>query len=71
VEPLSPPGLKTAASLEPGGICKSSAAREHTYFRPGLVPNFSPKFYYAKRRFSVTSKYRHMYIVLNVDEIKN
>jgi hypothetical protein len=38
---------------------------------PGLVPNFSPKFHYAKRRFSVTSKCRHMYEVLNVDEIKN
>jgi hypothetical protein len=29
------------------------------------------KFYYAKRRFSVTSKYRQMHGVLNVDEIKN
>jgi hypothetical protein len=39
--------------------------------RPRLVPNFSPKFYYAKRRFFVTSKCRHMHEVLNVDEIKN
>jgi hypothetical protein len=39
--------------------------------RPGLLPKFSPKFYYAKRRFSVTSKYRHIYEVLNVDKIKN
>jgi hypothetical protein len=31
----------------------------------------SPKFYYAKRRFHITSKYRHMHGVLNVDEIKN
>jgi hypothetical protein len=30
-----------------------------------------PKFYYAKRRFPVTSKCRQMYGVLNVDEIKN
>jgi hypothetical protein len=30
-----------------------------------------PKFYYAKRRFFVTSKYRQMHGVLNVDEIKN
>jgi hypothetical protein len=30
-----------------------------------------PKFYYAKRRFPVTSKYRHIYGVLNIDEIKN
>jgi hypothetical protein len=38
----------------------------------GLVyPISFPKFHYAKRRFSVTSKNRHMYEVLNVDEIKN
>jgi hypothetical protein len=47
--------------------------REPPPFRccPCLVPNFSPKFHYAKRRFPVTSKCRHMYEVLNVDEIKN
>jgi hypothetical protein len=28
-----------------------------------------PKFYYAKRRFPITSKCRHMYEVLNIDEI--
>jgi hypothetical protein len=38
---------------------------------PCLVLQFSPKFYYAKRRFSVTSKCRQMHGVLNVDEIKN
>jgi hypothetical protein len=38
---------------------------------PCLVPQFSPKFYYAKRRFSVTSKCRQMHRILNVDEIKN
>jgi hypothetical protein len=32
---------------------------------------FTPKFHYAKRRFFITSKYRHIYGVLNVDEIKN
>jgi hypothetical protein len=32
---------------------------------------FFSKFYYAKRRFSITSKYQHMHEVLNVDEIKN
>jgi hypothetical protein len=32
---------------------------------------YFPKFHYAKRRFSITSKYRHMHGVLNVDEIKN
>jgi hypothetical protein len=42
-------------------------ARNHAL----LVPNFSPKFHYAKRRFPVTSKYRHMHGVLNVDKIKN
>jgi hypothetical protein len=36
-----------------------------------LDAKFSPKFHYAKRRFSITSKYRHMYGVLNVDKIKN
>jgi hypothetical protein len=37
---------------------------------PCLVPLFSPKFDYAKRRFPVTSKCRQMHEVLNVDEIK-
>jgi hypothetical protein len=36
-----------------------------------LYPKFSPKFYYAKRRFPITSKCRQMHGVLNVDEIKN
>jgi hypothetical protein len=36
-----------------------------------LDPKYFPKFYYAKRRFPITSKYRHMHAVLNVDEIKN
>jgi hypothetical protein len=30
-----------------------------------------PKFYCVKRRLSITSKYWHIYGVLNVDEIKN
>jgi hypothetical protein len=38
---------------------------------PCLVLDFFLKFHYAKRRFPVISKYRHMYEVLNVDEIKN
>jgi hypothetical protein len=33
--------------------------------------DLTPKFHYAKRRFSITSKYRHIYGVLNIDEIKN
>jgi hypothetical protein len=36
---------------------------------PCLVPNFSPNSTMQKRRFPVTSKCRHMYEVLNVDEI--
>jgi hypothetical protein len=36
-----------------------------------LDPKYFPKFHYAKIRFSITSKYRHMHEVLNVDEIKN
>jgi hypothetical protein len=39
--------------------------------RPCLDAKFSPKFHYAKRRFSITSKCRHMHGVLNIDEIKN
>jgi hypothetical protein len=38
---------------------------------PCLDAKFFPKFHYAKRRFPITSKCRHMYGVLNVDEIKN
>jgi hypothetical protein len=40
-------------------------------FWPCLDPKYFPKLHYAKRRFPVTSKYRHMYGVVNVDEIKN
>jgi hypothetical protein len=36
---------------------------------PCLDAKYFLKFYYAKRRFPVTSKCRHMYGVLNVDEI--
>jgi hypothetical protein len=36
-----------------------------------LVPQFVPKFHYAKRKFPVTSKYRQMHRVLNIDEMKN
>jgi hypothetical protein len=39
--------------------------------RACLLPKFSPKFHYIKRRFSVTSKCRHIYEILNIDEIKN
>jgi hypothetical protein len=39
--------------------------------RACLDDKFSPKFHYAKRRFPITSKYRYMHEVLNVDEIKN
>jgi hypothetical protein len=33
---------------------------EYLRGRPCLDPKFSPKFHYAKRRFPVTSKCRHM-----------
>jgi hypothetical protein len=36
-----------------------------------LDPKYFTKFHYTKRRFPVTSKCRHIYGVLNVDEIKN
>jgi hypothetical protein len=48
-----------------------AAALPAAISRPCLDAKYFPKFYYAKRRFPVTSKYRHMYGVLNVDEIKN
>jgi hypothetical protein len=38
---------------------------------PLLVPLILPKFYYKKRRFSVTSKCWQMHGVQNIDEIKN
>jgi hypothetical protein len=44
---------------------------ERVCFRPCLDAKYFPKFHYAKRRFPITSKYRHMHGVLNVDEIKN
>jgi hypothetical protein len=42
-----------------------SIGLDHIFFK------FTLKFHYAKRRFSVTLKCRHMYDVLNIDEIKN
>jgi hypothetical protein len=36
-----------------------------------LDSKYFSKFHYAKRRFPITSKYRHMHGVLNIDEIKN
>jgi hypothetical protein len=37
-----------------------------------LDNKFHPKFHYAKKkRFLVTSKYRYMHGVLNIDKIKN
>jgi hypothetical protein len=48
-----------------------TALKEFGIPRPCLDPKFPPKFHYAKRRFSITSKCRHMHGVLNVDEIKN
>jgi hypothetical protein len=41
------------------------------FSRPCLVSQIHFKLYYAKRRFLITSKCRHMHEVLNVDEIKN
>jgi hypothetical protein len=53
------------------GSVQNCAGSEALQNRPGLVPNFSPKLHYAKRKFSIISKYRQIYGVLNVDEIKN
>jgi hypothetical protein len=49
--------------------CKKLEFERH--LRPCLDTKFTPKFHYAKRRFTITSKCRHIYGVLNVDEIKN
>jgi hypothetical protein len=38
---------------------------------PRLDSRIHPKFSYAKRRFPIILKCRHIYRVLNVDEIKN
>jgi hypothetical protein len=51
-----------------GGVCGCGS---FLALCPVLFPKFIPKFYYAKRRFPIISKYRHIYGVLNVDEIKN
>jgi hypothetical protein len=48
-----------------------SISRQQLKFWPRLVPKSSSKFHYAKKRFPVTSKYRQMHRVLNIDEIKN
>jgi hypothetical protein len=53
---------------------KADAALLQSQFRQVqtlLWPKFTSKFHSAKRRFPITSKYRHMHGVLNVDEIKN
>jgi hypothetical protein len=59
------------------GVCVSSMCRQRqraamALFRSQacLDTKYFPKFYYAKRRFPVTSKYRHIHGVLNIDKIK-
>jgi hypothetical protein len=49
----------------------ASGQRLASLFGPCLDAKFSLKFHYAKKRFSIISKCRHMHRVLNVDEIKN
>jgi hypothetical protein len=63
-------GLGAAATTAPI-FQQHAAGQDKVIARPCLDAKFFPKFYCAKRRFLVTSKYRHMYRVLNVDEIKN
>jgi hypothetical protein len=59
--------LALRACLRQGHLCHPASF----HFWPRLVHKFSPKFYYVKRRFSITSKCRQMHGLLNVDEIKN
>jgi hypothetical protein len=51
--------------------CKAAEENFVTLLGPCLDTQIHPKFHYAKRRFPITSKCRHIYGVLNVDEIKN
>jgi hypothetical protein len=39
--------------------------------RACLDPKFQPQILLYKKKIPITSKYRHMHEVLNVDEIKN
>jgi hypothetical protein len=58
-------------SLDTGQDTAFSVTENTVTVGPCLVPNSISKFNYAKRRFPITSKYRQMHEVLNVDEIKN
>jgi hypothetical protein len=63
-------------------LCRTRCKPNNFFLRPGsmdtatkqracLDSKYFTKFHYAKRRFPITSKCRHMHEVLNVDEIKN
>jgi hypothetical protein len=67
---LLPEDMKLPKALL-GCRCKWALGHEAAKAEPRLDAKFFCKFYYAKRRFSITSKCRHMHEVLNVDEIKN
>jgi hypothetical protein len=62
---------KNKFATVPEALFMSDFRPEFVHLNRPLDPKFSPKFYYAKRIFPVTSKCRHMHGVLNVDEIKN
>jgi hypothetical protein len=71
-------GQQLQCSETGGRACESAWAEKQTnqgllllLLRPCLDAKFFSKFYYAKRRFPITSKCRHMHGVPNVDEIKN
>jgi hypothetical protein len=70
--------LALSATVFPDGrwsrnLLKLEARKESSTLglSPCLVSNFTSKFHYAKRRFSITLKCRQMHGVLNVDKIKN
>jgi hypothetical protein len=54
-----------------GGACKAGIRIFCHLLRPGLVTNFNPQIPLCKKKIPITSKCRHMYGVLNVDEVKN
>jgi hypothetical protein len=58
---------------QPGGGAEGEASLEPAlgYLGPIVVSAAELSLYYAKRRFSITSKCQQMHEVLNIDEIKN
>jgi hypothetical protein len=50
---------------------RSTHVAGQSKLRPCLVHKFFSQILLCKKKIPITSKYRHMYVVLNVDKIKN